>query len=70
MSEQIEIKVVSLGGINQLTVDAGTTVEQLRSKASLTSSVKIVNEAGDILKDNDVVTESCNLFISVPKQNA
>ena len=70
MSEQIEVKVVSLGGINQLTVDVGTTVEQLRSKASLTSSVKIVNEAGDILKDNDVVTESCNLFISVPKQNA
>ena len=70
MSEQIEVKVVSLGGVNQLTVDAGTTVEQLRSKASLTSSVKIVNEAGDILKDNDTVTESCNLFISVPKQNA
>ena len=70
MSQQIEVKVVSLGGINQLTVDAGTTVEQLRSKASLTSSVKIVNEAGDILKDNDAVTESCNLFISVPKQNA
>ena len=70
MSEQIEVKVVSLGGINQLTVDAGTTVEQLRSKASLTSSVKIVNEAGDILRDKDTVTESCNLFISVPKQNA
>ena len=71
MSEQlIEIKVITLGGIQEIKVNPGVTVSELREYANLDSNIKIVNESSEILKDKDIVTESCNLFISVPKRNA
>ena len=71
MSEQqIDIKVITLGGIKEIKTNSGITVAELREQANLASTTKIVNESSEILKDKDIVTESCNLFISVPKQNA
>ena len=70
MSNQIDINVVTLGGVNPIKIESGSTVSTLRYVANLSSSVKVVTEDGNILKDSDMIVDSCSLFISVPKQNA
>ena len=66
--EKINVTVVTLSGTQNYEVEEGMTVRNFKARYSLTD-VKIVNDAGDILTDNDTLDTDMELFISTPKKN-
>ena len=64
----VQVSVVSLGGVSDYTVTAGMTVDQFKNQHGLTGT-KIVNENGDTLNNNDIITSNMQVFVSTPKKN-
>lgn len=66
--QRITISVVSLGGVTTNDIDAGTTVADFKARYGLTGK-KLVNEEGDALSNDTVLSSDMQLFVSTPKQN-
>lgn len=67
-SGTFEITLVTLGGVNPVQVQAGTTVRSFKYDNDLQGK-KFVNENGDELTDSYVFRANDQVFISAPKEN-
>lgn len=66
--ENLTVEIITLSGVQKYEVKEGTTVEDFKNEHNLTD-VKIVDEDGDVLDDDDTLEEDCQLFVSTPKKN-
>lgn len=64
----VNVNLVTLGGVNQLTVRYGQTIAEFKRANSL-SDAKVANGNGEILSDSAIITEDTELYISTPKRN-
>ena len=64
----VKVSLVSLGGVQDYTITAGSTVREFKSRNGI-SDVKIVTTDGTALNDNDTISGDVQLFISTPKKN-
>ena len=64
----IEVKIVTLAGVQPYTIQAGMRVSEFKARYGLTGK-KIVDANGETLTDADTITETTELFVSTPKQN-
>ena len=65
---EVKVSLVSLGGVNDYTITAGTTVREFKTRNGI-SDVKIVTTDGTALRDEDTISADVQLFISTPKKN-
>jgi len=64
----VSVNLVTLGGVNQLTVAYGQTIAEFKRANSL-GDAKVANSNGEILSDSAIITEDTELYISTPKRN-
>lgn len=64
----VSVNLVTLGGVNQLTVSYGQTIADFKRANSL-GDAKVANGNGEILSDSAIITEDTELYISTPKRN-
>ena len=64
------VNLISFASNETVEVVEGITVSDLKEKFNLSSSVKLVDNEGNILSNSDTITEDCVLFASKPKENA
>lgn len=64
----VKVALVTLSGVQTKEVEAGISVATFKARYGLEGK-KIVDEDGDTLQANDVITGDTQLFISTPKQN-
>lgn len=64
------VNLISFASNDTVSVNEGTTVSELKEKFNLSSSVKLVDNEGNILSNSDTITTDCVLFASKPKENA
>ena len=67
-TENVKVSIVSLGGVNDYEISAGTTVRELKSRYGL-SDMKIVTGDGSVLSDTDTISSDTQLYVSTPKRN-
>ena len=63
-----KVSIVSLGGVNDYKITAGTSVRELKTRYGLTD-MKIVTGDGAVLSDNDTISSDVQLYVSTPKRN-
>ena len=63
-----KVSIVSLGGVNDYEITAGTSVRELKTRYGLTD-MKIVTGDGTVLSDNDTISSDVQLYVSTPKRN-
>lgn len=63
-----KVSIVSLGGVNDYEINAGTTVRDLKTRYGLTD-MKIVTGDGTVLSDTDTISSDVQLYVSTPKKN-
>jgi hypothetical protein len=64
----VSVNLVTLGGVNQLTVSYGQTIAEFK-RANALGDAKVANGNGEILSDSAIITEDTELYISTPKRN-
>lgn len=67
-AREAKVSVVSLGGVQDYTVRAGMTVSEFKSVYGL-NGTKIVNENGDTLTSDAIISRDMQVFVSTPKKN-
>lgn len=65
---EIEIEVVTLSGVEKKKTLEGTTVADFKRANGLVGTT-IIDEDSEVLRDDDVLGESMQVFISTPKKN-
>lgn len=65
----VKLRVVVVGDILTLTAHKGDTIGDLKEQNGYEDSVKITNKQGIPLKNDFVITEDMDLYLSVPKSN-
>lgn len=65
---EIEIEVVTLSGAEKKKTLEGTTVADFKRANGLVGTT-IIDEDSEVLRDDDVLEESMQVFISTPKKN-
>lgn len=68
VAAEAKVSVVSLGGVQDYTVRAGMTVSEFKSVYGL-NGTKIVNENGDTLTSDAIISRDMQVFVSTPKKN-
>lgn len=63
-----KISIVSLGGVNEYEISAGMTVGDFKMRYGL-DGTKVVDQAGNTLENNAVLSQDAQLFVSTPKKN-
>ena len=64
----VKVTIVALGGLDTKEVQAGMTVGEFKRINSL-EGTKIVDEAGNTLENNAVISGDMQVFVSTPKKN-
>jgi hypothetical protein len=64
----VNVTIVTLGGVETKEVAAGTTIEEFKSIYNL-ENTKIVDTEGNALANSDRLTDDIQIVVSTPKQN-
>jgi short-subunit dehydrogenase len=64
----VNVTIVTLGGVATKEVAAGTTIEEFKSIYNL-EGTKIVDTEGNALANSDRLTDDIQIVVSTPKQN-
>lgn len=67
-SDEVEVQLVTISGVETLTVDEGMTIKEFKEQNGL-NGTRIIDENSTPLRDSDVVREGMQLFVSTPKKN-
>lgn len=67
-SEVVTVKLATLGNVDTLEVEAGTTVEEFKEDYDLEGR-KLVSRTRGVLSDTDVIMEDEVIFVSASKEN-
>lgn len=68
-NDLVRLRVVVVGDILTLTARKGSTIGDLKEENGYEETVKITNKAGVPLRNDFVITEDMDLYLSVPKSN-
>ena len=63
-----KISIISLGGVNEYEITAGMTVGDFKARHGL-DGTKVVDQAGNTLENNAILSADTQLFVSTPKKN-
>lgn len=66
--DTVNVELITLSGVKTIEVEEGMTIKEFKEMNGLID-VKIVNDDGDVLTNNDIIDEDTQLFISTPKKN-
>lgn len=66
--EVVTVKLATLGNVDTLEVEAGTTVEEFKEDNDLEGR-KLVSRTRGVLSDTDVIMEDEVIFVSTSKEN-
>ncbi len=64
----VKVELITLSGLQEYEVEEGMTIKEFKEKHNL-NEVKIVNEDGDVMRNNDIIECDSQFFISTPKKN-
>lgn len=64
----INISIVSLGGVEAKQIEAGMTVGTFKARYGL-EGTKMVDESGNTLENSAVLSADTQVFVSTPKKN-
>lgn len=67
-TSNIEVKLVTLGGTQVKTIQAGMTVGDFKRMNGI-EGTKMVDDSGNTLENNYVLNSNTQAFISSPKKN-
>lgn len=68
-NDLVRLRVVVVGDILTLTARKGSTIGELKEDNGYDETVKITNKAGIPLRNDYVIEEDMDLYLSVPKSN-
>jgi hypothetical protein len=68
-NDLVKLRVVVVGDILTLTAHKGDTIGDLKANNGYEDTVKITNKMGVPLRDDFVIEEDMDLYLSVPKSN-
>lgn len=68
-NDLVKLRVVVVGDILTLTARKGSTIGALKEDNGYDETVKITNKSGIPLRDDYVIEEDMDLYLSVPKSN-
>ena len=66
--EEIEVKIIRLGGVDTKKVNPNMTVANFKERFGLEGK-KLVDGDGNILNNNDTLTDGIEVYVSTPKEN-
>lgn len=66
--QNVTVSLVTLAGVETKVINEGTSIREFKNTYNL-QGTKIVDEDGNTLSDNDVISEDMELFVSAPKKN-
>ena len=66
--EEIEVKIIRLGGVDTKKVTPNMTVTNFKERFGLEGK-KLVDGDGNILNNNDTLTDGIEVYVSTPKEN-
>ena len=66
--EEVTVKLMGISGVQDLSVEAGTTVAELKEQFDLEGK-KLVSRTRGVLSNTDVITEDEAVFVSMSKEN-
>lgn len=68
-NDLVRLRVVVVGDVLTLTAHKGSTIGELKSDNGYDETVKITNKQGIPLRNDFVIEEDMDLYLSVPKSN-
>lgn len=68
VEDLVKVELITLSGLQEYEVEEGMTIKEFKEKHNL-NEVKIVNEDGDVMRNNDIIECDSQFFISTPKKN-
>lgn len=68
-NDLVKLRVVVVGDVLTLTVRKGSTIGELKCDNGYDETVKITNKQGIPLRNDYVIEEDMDLYLSVPKSN-
>lgn len=68
-NDLVKLRVVVVGDILTLTARRGSTIGELKEENGYEETVKITNKSGIPLRNDYVIEEDMDLYLSVPKSN-
>lgn len=66
--DTVTVELITLSGVQNLEVEEGMTIKEFKETNNL-DGMKIVNEDGDVMNNNDTIDFDSQFFISAPKKN-
>lgn len=67
-TDVLKVELITLSGLQEYEVEEGMTIKEFKEKHNL-NDVKMVNEDGDVMRNNDIIECDSQFFISTPKKN-
>lgn len=64
-----EVELVTLSGVKKHEVREGQTIAEFKDAMGLARNTKVVDEDGDVLRNEDIIDNDMTLYISAPKKN-
>lgn len=64
----VNVEVITLGGVENHEIQEGMTVAQFKEQYGF-NGMKLVDNDGDVMNNNDVIEGDIQLFVSAPKKN-
>lgn len=68
-NDLVKLRVVVVGDILTLTAKRGSTIGELKEENGYEDTVKIADKSGVPLRNDFVIKEEMDLYLSVPKSN-
>ena len=68
-NDLVRLRVVVVGDILTLTAHKGSTIGDLKEENGYESTVKLTDKSGIPLRNDFVIKEDMDLYLSVPKSN-
>lgn len=64
----VNVEVITLGGVETHEIEEGMTVADFKQAYGF-NGMKLVDNDGDVMNNNDVIENDMQLFVSAPKKN-
>ena len=68
-NDLVKLRVVVVGDILTLTAKKGSTIGELKEENGYEDTVKITDKSGVPLRNDFVIKDNMDLYLSVPKSN-
>ena len=68
-NDLVKLRVVVVGDILTLTAHRGSTIGELKEENGYEDTVKITDKSGVPLRNDFVIKDDMDLYLSVPKSN-